>query len=159
MTAPLETRPQRDSSRLRPPARRIEHVLVTSDPVDVGELERLVRDAAAGAVVSFAGVVRDHDGGRAVTMIEYEGHPSAQAVLEEVAADVAARTDVDALAVAHRVGPLQVGEAALVVAASAAHRQEAFAAAALLVDEVKLRLPVWKRQLFSDGSDEWVACP
>jgi molybdopterin synthase catalytic subunit len=147
------------TSRLRPPARRIERVVVTSDPVDVGELERLVADSAAGAVVSFAGVVRDHDGGRAVTRIEYEGHPKAQAVLEEVAADVAARTDVDALAVAHRVGPLQVGEAALVVAVSAAHRQEAFAAAALLVDEVKLRLPVWKRQVFPDGSDEWVACP
>jgi molybdopterin synthase catalytic subunit len=159
VTAPLETQPQRDTSRLRPPARRIEHVLVTADPVNVGALERRVADAAAGAVVSFAGVVRDHDGGRAVTMIEYEGHPSAQAVLEEVAADVAARTDVDALAVAHRIGPLQVGEAALVVAVSAAHRQEAFAAAALLVDEVKLRLPVWKRQVFGDGTDEWVACP
>jgi molybdopterin synthase catalytic subunit len=92
-------------------------------------------------------------------MIEYEGHPTAQAVLEEVVADVAAHTDVDALAVAHRVGPLRIGEAALVVAVSAAHRHEAFAAAALLVDEVKLRLPVWKRQVFADGSDEWVACP
>ncbi|HYJ76643.1 MAG TPA: molybdenum cofactor biosynthesis protein MoaE [Kineosporiaceae bacterium] len=149
----------RDSSRALPPARRVERVLVTTDPVDVGELERLVADAAAGAVVSFAGVVRDHDGGRAVTMIEYEGHPSAQAVLEDVAADVAARTEVDALAVAHRVGPLQIGDAALVVAVSAAHRQEAFAAAALLVDEVKARLPVWKRQVFGDGTQEWVACP
>jgi molybdopterin synthase catalytic subunit len=149
----------RDSSRVLPPARRVERVLVTTDPVDVGELERLVAHAAAGAVVSFAGVVRDHDGGRAVTMIEYEGHPSAQAVLEDVAADVAARTEVDALAVAHRVGPLQIGDAALVVAVSAAHRQEAFAAAALLVDEVKARLPVWKRQVFGDGTQEWVACP
>ena len=94
-----------------------------------------------------------------VTMIEYVGHPSAQSVLEQVAADVAARTDVEALAVAHRLGPLQVGEAALVVAVSAAHRQEAFVAAALLVDEVKDRLPVWKRQQFRDGTDEWVACP
>jgi molybdopterin synthase catalytic subunit len=158
VTAPLQIS-GRDTSRLRPPAHRIERVLITSDPVDVGELERLVPDAAAGAVVSFAGVVRDHDGGRAVTSIEYEAHASAQGVLEQVAADVAARTDVDALAVAHRIGPLEVGEAALVVAVSAAHRQEAFAAAALLVDEVKLRLPVWKRQVFADGSDEWVACP
>jgi len=160
MTAPSsEAHTVRDTARLRPPARRVEHVLVTGDPLDVGELERLVADAAAGAVVSFAGVVRDHDGGRAVTMIEYEAHPSAQAVLEEVAADVARRTDVDALAVAHRIGPLQVGEAALVAAVSAAHRHEAFAAAALLVDEVKDRLPVWKRQVFPDGTDEWVACP
>jgi molybdopterin synthase catalytic subunit len=151
--------PTRDTSRLRPPARRVLSSAVTVDPLDVGELERLVADSGAGAVVSFAGVVRDHDGGRAVTMIEYEGHPGAQAVLDEVAADVAARTDLEALAVAHRLGRLQVGEVALVVAVSAAHRQEAFQAAALLVDEVKTRLPVWKRQVFPDGTDEWVACP
>ena len=149
----------RDSSRLRAPARRVVHALVTADPVDVTLLEALVADPGAGAVVSFGGVVRDHDGGRAVTMIEYVGHPSAQEVLSAVAADVAGRTDVEALAVAHRLGPLQVGEPALVVAVSAAHRHEAFAAAALLVDEVKEHLPVWKRQEFPDGTDEWVACP
>jgi molybdopterin synthase catalytic subunit len=159
MTAPGSTRMTPDTSRLHPPARRVQHVRVTTEPVDVGQLEGLVADSASGAVVSFAGVVRNHDGGRAVTMIEYEGHPSAQAVLEEVATDVAARTDVDGLAVAHRIGPLRIGDAALVVAVSAAHRQEAFEAAALLVDEVKLRLPIWKRQVFADGSQEWVACP
>jgi molybdopterin synthase catalytic subunit len=162
MRAPLgDARPtrERDSTRLHAPARRVVHAVVTSDPVDVSALEALVGDPSAGAVVSFGGIVRDHDSGRAVTMIEYVGHPSAQSVLEQVAADVAARSDVEALAVAHRLGPLQVGEAALVVAASAAHRQEAFAAAALLVDEVKDRLPVWKRQEFPDGTDEWVACP
>jgi molybdopterin synthase catalytic subunit len=151
--------PARDSTRLRPPARRVAVAVVTQEPLDVAALEALVADPAAGAVVSFAGVVRDHDGGRAVTMIEYDGHPSAPAVLQQVAADVAARGDADVVAVAHRLGPLQVGEAALVVAVSAAHRQEAFAAAERLVDEVKLHLPVWKRQVFPDGTDEWVACP
>jgi molybdopterin synthase catalytic subunit len=159
VTAPLPTSPRRDTSRLSPPARRVALVVVTHEALDVRELEGLVADPAAGAVVSFAGVVRDHDGGRPVTMIEYEGHPSAQAVLHDVATSVAAGSDADVVAVAHRLGPLQVGEAALVVAVSAAHRQEGFAAAALLVDEVKLRLPVWKRQVFADGSDEWVACP
>jgi molybdopterin synthase catalytic subunit len=149
----------RDTTRLHAPARRVVHAFVTTDAVDVTALELLVGDPSAGAVVSFGGIVRDHDGGRPVTMIEYVGHPSAQSVLEQVAVDVAARTDVEALAVAHRLGPLQVGEAALVVAVSAAHRQEAFTAAALLVDEVKDRLPVWKRQQFPDGTDEWVACP
>lgn len=149
----------RDSTRLHAPSRRVVQAAVTIAPVDVTALEALVADPSAGAVVSFGGIVRDHDDGRSVTMIEYVGHPSAQSVLEQVAADVAARTDVEALAVAHRLGPLQVGEAALVVAVSAAHRQEAFAAAALLVDEVKDRLPVWKRQQFADGTDEWVACP
>lgn len=159
MTPEVTRTPARDTTRLRAPARRVLRAVVTHDPVGVAELEALVADASAGAVVSFAGVVRDHDGGRAVTMIEYEGHPGAQGVLTEVAADVAARSDVEALAVAHRLGPLAVGEAALVVAVSAAHRHEAFAAAALLVDEVKERLPVWKRQVFPDGTDEWVACP
>jgi molybdopterin synthase catalytic subunit len=149
----------RDTSRLHAPARRVVHALVTTDPVDVTALEALVADASAGAVVSFGGIVRDHDCGRPVTMIEYVGHPSAPDVLARVAGDVAARTDVEALAVAHRLGPLRVGDAALVVAVSAAHRQEAFAAAALLVDEVKEHLPVWKRQQFPDGTDEWVACP
>jgi molybdopterin synthase catalytic subunit len=118
-----------------------------------------VEDVSAGAVVTFAGVVRDHDCGRRVSGIEYVGHPSAGQVLKDVAADVTAAHPVDAVAVSHRLGNLSIGDAALVVAVSAAHRHEAFAAAAALVDEVKDRLPVWKHQLFADGSDEWVACP
>ncbi len=149
----------RDTSRLRPPARRVVLAEVTEEPLDVAAHEAAVADPAAGAVVSFSGAVRDHDGGRAVTGIEYLGHPSAGRVLSEVVADVAARTDVEAVAVSHRLGPLAVGEAALVVAVAGAHRQEAFEAAALLVEEVKHRLPVWKRQVFADGTDEWVACP
>ncbi|HVN11886.1 MAG TPA: molybdenum cofactor biosynthesis protein MoaE [Kineosporiaceae bacterium] len=160
MTAPLQTtRPVRDTTRLRAPAGRVARVAVTPDPLDVGRFEELAADPAAGAVVSFAGVVRDHDGGRPVAMVEYVGHPTAQTVLAQVAAEVAARCPVDVVAVGHRLGPLQVGETALVAVVAAAHRREAFEAAALLVDEVKLRLPVWKRQVFADGSEEWVACP
>lgn len=148
-----------DTSRLRPPARRVVLARVTSDPLDVAEHEAAVADASAGAVVSFSGVVRDHDGGRSVRGIEYVGHPTAGDVLARVVADVAARTDVEAIAVSHRIGDLAIGDSALVVAVAGAHRQEAFAAAALLVDEVKHHLPVWKRQVFTDGTDEWVACP
>ncbi|MBI4942818.1 MAG: molybdenum cofactor biosynthesis protein MoaE [Actinobacteria bacterium] len=144
---------------MRPPARRVVLAAVTAEPLDVAAHEAAVADASAGAVVSFSGVVRDHDGGRSVTGIEYVGHPTAGDVLARVLADVAARTDVEAIAVSHRIGPLAVGESALVVAVAGAHRQEAFAAAALLVDEVKHHLPVWKRQVFTDGTDEWVACP
>lgn len=151
--------PPHDTSRIRPPAHRVVISEVVTSAVDVARLEAAVTDAAAGAVVSFVGAVRDHDGGRGVRLIEYVGHPSAADVLDKVAADVAARTDVEALAVAHRLGVLAIGDAALVVAVSAAHRHQAFAAAALLVDEVKDQLPVWKRQVFADGSDEWVACP
>lgn len=145
-----------DDTRLTEPARRVAVARVTTDPVDVAELARAVEDPAAGAVVTFAGVVRDHDGGRAVTALEYVAHPDAQDVVARVVADVAARSRVDAVACVHRVGPLAVGECALGVAVSAAHRHEAFAAAALLVDEVKTHLPVWKRQDLAAGGHEWV---
>lgn len=150
---------QRDASRIAAPARRVGLALVTVDRIDPGEHAVMVGDAAAGAVVTFSGVVRDHDHGRPVRCIEYVAHPSAQQVIARVAADVAARSEIDGLAVSHRLGELAVGECALAVAVSAAHRTEAFTAASLLVDEVKHHLPVWKRQVFTDGSDEWVACP
>ena len=149
----------RDTSRVRPPARRVAVARVTTEPLDLAAHVAAVTDPGAGAVVTFTGAVRDNDHGRAVTEIEYVGHPGAQEVLEKVAADVAARSDAEVLAVSHRLGPLGVGEAAIVVAVSGVHRAEAFATASLLVDEVKAQLPVWKRQVFPDGTDEWVACP
>jgi molybdopterin synthase catalytic subunit len=132
---------------------------VVDSPLSVTEHEDAVADKAAGAVVSFCGVVRDHDGGRSVTELEYVGHPSATAVIEEIARGFAARPDVQAVAVSHRVGLLAIGDVALACAVSAAHRGQAFAACAELVDEVKRRLPIWKRQLFTDGEEEWVNCP
>jgi molybdopterin synthase catalytic subunit len=133
--------------------------LVTTDPLDVAAHERAVADPAAGAVVSFAGVVRNHDGGRSVVELEYEEHPSAQRILEEVAAMIAADPAVYAIAVSHRVGRLEIGDVALAAAVSSAHRAAAFTACARLVDEVKDRLPIWKRQVFADGEEEWVNCP
>ncbi|MEU4566152.1 molybdenum cofactor biosynthesis protein MoaE [Micromonospora sp. NPDC023956] len=132
---------------------------VTTAPLDVAAHEAAVADRRAGAVVAFQGVVRDHDHGRSVRALEYEGHPSAGEVLRSVAAEVAADPDVYAVAVSHRIGPLEIGEAALVAAVSTAHRAAAFAACARLVDEVKARLPIWKRQVFADGTEEWVDCP
>ena len=135
---------------------RIGFTRVTSDPLDPVEHYAAVQDPAAGATVSFAGVVRDHDGGRDVTELDYHEHPTASAVVAEVAGEIAARPGVIAVAVSHRVGLLRVGDIALAAAASGAHRREAFDACMDLVDEVKRRLPVWKRQVFTDGSDEWV---
>ena len=158
-TPPAHDGRQPDSSRLSEPARRVVRAEVGEAVLDVSEHAAAVSDVAAGAVVTFAGVVRDHDHGRPVERLEYVGHPSAGDLLREVAQDVAQRCPVDAVAVSHRLGHLAVGECALAVAVSAAHRREAFEAAALLVDEVKRRLPVWKHQRFSDGTSEWVACP
>ncbi|WP_409330336.1 molybdenum cofactor biosynthesis protein MoaE [Trujillonella humicola] len=132
---------------------------VVDAPLSVAEHEEAVSDKSAGAVVSFAGVVRDHDGGRSVTELEYVGHPSAADVIVELAEEFAARPGVQAVAVSHRVGVLGIGDVALACAVSAAHRGAAFTACAELVDEVKKRLPIWKRQVFTDGEEEWVACP
>lgn len=130
---------------------------VTEEVIDLAAHEALVDHRAAGAVVGFVGVVRDHDGGRSVTRLEYSAHPTAQQTLAEVADEIAQTVEgVRAIAVSHRIGTLSVGDAALVAAVAADHRQAAFATCALLVDTVKARLPVWKHQLFADGSDEWV---
>jgi molybdopterin synthase catalytic subunit len=132
---------------------------LTEEPLDVAAHEAAVDHPGAGAVVSFAGVVRDHDHGRDVAALHYEAHPSAAAVLAEVAAEIAKDPAVYAVAVSHRIGDLRVGDVALAAAVSTAHRAEAFALCARLVDEVKARLPVWKHQHFRDGTDEWVNSP
>ena len=134
-------------------------VEVVDAALDLAAHEEAVADPRAGAVVTFQGVVRDHDHGRGVTLLEYEGHPSAAAVLREVADEIAADPEVYAVAVSHRVGTLKIGDVALVAAVSTAHRAAAFAACARLVDEAKARLPIWKHQVFADGGDEWVNCP
>jgi len=132
---------------------------VTTAAIDLVGHEAAVAHPAAGAVVSFAGVVRDHDDGRDVLRLEYEAHPGAAAQLAEIAAEIAKNPAVYAVAVSHRIGALEIGDVALAAAVSCAHRSDAFAACALLVDEVKARLPIWKHQLFADGTDEWVNCP
>ena len=132
---------------------------LTTQPLSVAEHEAAVAHPAAGAVVSFAGVVRDHDGGRGVARLVYEAHPSAEAVLAEVAAEIAKDPSVYGVAVSHRVGELSVGDVALAAAVATAHRAEAFSICARLVDTVKARLPVWKHQHFADGTDEWVNSP
>lgn len=130
---------------------------LTEEPIELADHEALVAHQAAGAVVGFAGVVRDHDGGRVVKRLEYSAHPSAQQTLADVAAEISAECrGVRAIAVSHRVGTLQIGDAALVAAVAADHRGAAFDTCARLVDSVKARLPVWKHQFFGDGSDEWV---
>jgi molybdopterin synthase catalytic subunit len=130
---------------------------LSEQTIELADHEALVADASAGAVVSFAGVVRDHDGGRAVIRLEYSAHPSASQTLAEVAAQIAAdAVGVRAIAVSHRIGVLEVGDAALVAAVAADHRAAAFQTCARLVDVVKERLPVWKHQFFADGSEEWV---
>ncbi len=138
---------------------RVLRAAVTGEAISLTDHERLVAHPSAGAVVGFAGVVRDHDGGRAVTRLEYSAHPSAGEVLAEVLAEVATSArGTRAIAASHRVGDLAIGDPALVVAVAADHRGAAFETCARLVDTIKERLPVWKHQFFADGTDEWVNC-
>ncbi len=127
--------------------------------LSVQEVLDAVEDPGAGGVVSFTGLVRDSDGGRDVTQLEYEAHPDAGAALERVARAVAADLPVLGLAAVHRTGLLEVGDLAVVVAASAPHRAEAFEGARRLIDDLKAQVPVWKRQVFADGDEEWVGTP
>lgn len=137
----------------------VRFVDVSSEALDREAIEASVAHPGAGAVVVFCGVVRSDDHGRSVVELEYQAHPSARDVLAQVAEAIAAEPGVLALAVAHRVGLLAIGDVALVAAVATGHRHQAFDTCGRLVDEVKSRLPVWKRQVFTDGSDEWVNCP
>jgi molybdopterin synthase catalytic subunit len=128
-------------------------------PLDVAEVLDALVDRAAGGLDVFVGTVRDHDHDQGVTGLEYSAHPSALDRLLEVAERIAKEYDVLALAAVHRVGPLQIGDTAVVVATAAAHRGEAFAASRALIDELKSTVPIWKHQLFEDGTDEWVGTP
>lgn len=128
-------------------------------PLDPAEILALVDDPAAGGATLFVGTVRDHDGGRAVTGLQYSAHPSAVARMREVAEKVAADHDVRRLAAVHRVGDLAIGDLAVVVAVSCGHRGEAFVACRALIDTLKAEVPIWKHQLFADGTTEWVGTP
>jgi molybdopterin synthase catalytic subunit len=132
---------------------------VRDQPLDVGEVTAAVADPAAGGLTVFVGAVRDHDSGQDVRRLEYSAHPTAQARLAEVAAEVAEEFDVVAVAAVHRVGVLEIGDLAVVSAVSAAHRGEAFEASRALIDRLKQRVPIWKHQVFADGSEEWVDSP
>jgi molybdopterin synthase catalytic subunit len=109
--------------------------------------------------VLFVGVVRDHDHGAEVAALDYSAHPSVVASLRAVCEEVGARHSAARLAAVHRTGHLEVGDTAVVVAVSAAHRGEAFTACRDLIDTLKATVPIWKHQRFADGSDEWVGLP
>lgn len=126
-------------------------------PLSIDEVYAAVTDPAAGGVCVFVGTVRDHDEGEGVTALGYSSHPTALARLQDVAERIAAECDVIGLAGIHRVGDLVVGDLAVVVAASAAHRAQAFDACRRLIDELKTDVPIWKHQTFVSGDAAWVA--
>jgi molybdopterin synthase catalytic subunit len=132
---------------------------IRNAPLSVDEVLAAVSDPGVGGVVVFVGTVRDSDDGKPVDTLGYSAHPTVDALMREVAEQVVAEHPVTALAAVHRIGDLAVGDLAVVVAAACPHRAEAFAACKALIDDLKSRVPIWKNQHFSDGSQEWVGLP
>lgn len=132
---------------------------IRESPLSVDEVLDAVRHPRAGGLATFIGVVREEDHGRSIKALEYTSHPAATEVLGEVAGRVAAGADAIRIGVSHRVGRLEIGETAVVVAVSAAHRGAALDVCRELIDAVKDSVPIWKHQIFADGSDEWVGTP
>jgi molybdopterin synthase catalytic subunit len=142
--------------------------VLSAEPISVDHAIAAVESDTAGAVVSFSGVVRNHDGGKAVNRLSYSAHPTAHQVMADVVARLAAEQTAEAqgaagsasqpvrIWAAHRIGMLNIGDPALVCAVSAAHRGQAFAVCSELVDRIKEQVPIWKEQFFADGTVEWV---
>ncbi len=132
---------------------------VTSEVVSVDDLLGAVSDPSVGGVGLFVGIVRDHDPagpGARVEWLEYSAHPSAEEAMARIVEEVADAYGAERIAAQHRVGRLEVGETAVVVAVGAAHRGDAIEACRTLIDRIKTEVPIWKRQAFDNGRTGWV---
>lgn len=134
-------------------------VAIRDTPLDVGEVLANLDESVDGGVTLFVGRVRDHDHGRGVSGLDYSAHPTALDRLQEVCERVAGAHDVHGLAALHRTGHLAIGDIAVVVGTAAAHRGTAFDATRDLIDTLKDEVPIWKHQVFADGTEEWVGSP
>ena len=132
-------------------------VAVLEQVLDAQGIRAAAQDPRAGAVVVFEGCARNHHDGRAVEELAYEAFvPMAEAGLAELREEAIQRFVLCACIVHHRIGPVPIGEAAVIVATAAAHRKEAFEAAMWIMDRIKERVPVWKRERYSGGGEAWV---
>ncbi len=132
------------------------YCVVSRGPIDAAELLQRVRSDADGAVLLFAGVVRDHHEGRSVEALAYEAYEEmAVAKMEMICQEVSTRFEVGELAVAHRVGDLEIGEISVVIAVAAPHRDAAYKASREIIERIKTEVPIWKRERYSDGGEVW----
>ena len=129
---------------------------LSNAPLDLAAVVAQVEAPDRGAVTSFLGLVRDHHAGRAVTRLEYSAYaPMAEAECARIVSEAEVRWPVR-VALEHRIGTLEIGDAAVAIATAAAHRDEAFAACRFVIEEVKRRVPIWKKEFYADGTIEWV---
>lgn len=129
---------------------------LTHDPIDLNSLLHSVQSPARGGVASFLGTVRDQHGGRPVLWLDYSAYaPMAEAEIARIVAEAESRWQVG-VAVQHRIGRLEIGDTAVAIAAGSAHRDEAFVACRYVIEELKRRVPIWKKEYFADGTVGWV---
>jgi len=129
---------------------------ITAEPIDLAPLLAAVRAPDRGGLACFLGLVRNHHEGRRVLRLEYSAYaPMAVAECGRIVAEAESRWRV-AVALSHRVGSLAIGDTAVAVAAASAHRDEAFAGCRYVIEEVKRRVPIWKREFYADGTAAWV---
>ena len=138
--------------------RRVNNMIrLTSDPIDYAELTETVRSTASGAVVLFLGTVRELTDGRRTVALDYDAYgPMAEVKLKELETEARRRWPIDQVAIVHRIGRLELGDVSVAVAVSCPHRHDAFEAARFLIDTLKVTVPIWKKENWSDGTTEWV---
>jgi len=126
---------------------------VQSETIDPRAVEAVVADSGMGAIVTFAGTVRNRARGRAVTRLAYEAYvPAAEKMLQQIGREISQRWNIDRVAITHRVGMLEIGETSVVIAVAAPHRADAFAACAYAIDRIKEIVPIWKQEFYTDGA-------
>lgn len=134
-------------------------MFITDKPILLNEFLSRAPSRSCGAVATFVGVVRDHHEGKKVKRLFYDSYrPMAEKEMAALIVGIKKRFPVDEILVLHRVGWLEVGEAAVAIWVSAAHRQEAFKACRMVIDEIKKQLPIWKKEVYEDFSETWVVC-
>ena len=130
---------------------------ITSDEIELGDVIRAVEAGDAGAIVHFLGVVRNNTEGREVSYLEYEAYPPmAEKKMAEIAQEIHEKWGLDRVAMIHRVGRLEIGEVSVAVAVASPHRKEAFEACHYAMNRLKQIVPIWKREVWVDGEEEWV---
>ena len=129
---------------------------VTNQAIDLNELVRYVADAEAGAIVPFIGTTRNNNEGRKVLALDYDGYPEmAEKELARIGAEAKNKWPICKMAIVHRLGPVQIGEASVIIVVSSAHRDAAFAASRFAIEEIKKTVPIWKKEVF-EGGEVWI---
>jgi len=129
---------------------------VTNQPIDLSELVGYVADAEAGAIVPFIGTTRNNNEGRKVLALDYDGYPEmAEKELARIGAEAKNKWPICKMAIVHRLGPVQIGEASVIIVVSSAHRDAAFAASRFAIEEIKKTVPIWKKEVFEVG-EVWI---